>query len=534
MYLIENSEDRANIKIWEETYLYELIDHKRIFSSKEAKSIYLQLLHAGAIPELGHNYDWATLCIGYCLIKGIALDKNRLRSPPDSKGFEISSFKTCFQDYSHLWLAVLSENLFILNEAKDGQSTKDDLYNYIQALWHTGAVELMEFWEKCQAFKSDSHLEARQEFLEELAQLAYNNTINDQFALRADVSILPERGEIQQLQNRINNALLKSQIQVKSIEFATHGVRYDIFKLRLNTHVDLKRRHEQICSALGIEPSNLQITPSYDNEPFTYLIKILRESSQWKNLDRQLYERSINDFENSERFILPICIGVDEKSNAVFEDLAKAPHLMVAGATGSGKSVCVRTIVHSLFDLKQPSVTIEVTILDPKQGVDYKQDFHNKANLIIDINEMHDFLNKMVNEMEDRYTVLQVSNAHNISKYNSMQDVAPMSYHIIIIDELADLVDSNKEVEEQLVRLAQKARASGIHLILSTQRPDSATFSGRLRSNIPSRIACRVLRSSESNIILGEAGAEQLIGSGDHLVKWDGSFQTRFLHGFNL
>ncbi|MFC3873459.1 hypothetical protein [Neisseria musculi] len=146
---------------------------KRIISSEEAKKIRKELNSAGALPPFDGHFDWAMLCIGYCFAKGFTDSLGKLISAPNAKGTEIASFQTCFQDYSRLWLVILSDALFRLNP--DKKVDKDDLYALIHSLWHTGAVELENLWEGCKRFKPDDELAARQIFLNELTDLAVKN-----------------------------------------------------------------------------------------------------------------------------------------------------------------------------------------------------------------------------------------------------------------------------------------------------------------------------------------------------------------------
>lgn len=147
-----------------------------------------------------------------------------------------------------------------------------------------------------------------------------------------------------------------------------------------------------------------------------------------------------------------------------------------------------------------------------------------------DYDEMHQFLLDCVDEMEQRYSLI---NQHGVQKLSQLPEHLRPRYRVIVIDELSNLLSNRPNIADPLNKLAEKARASGIHLIVSTQRPDSNILDGKLRSNLPSRIALSVQKSTESKIILDETGAEKLLGKGDRLVRWNGS-QTYFLHGFDI
>lgn len=513
---------------WDTEYYHELMD-KRIISSRKAKEIRDELSHAGVLPHLGNNYDWAVLCIAYCFVKGWVVKPNKLLNAEDTKGLEIPSFKTCFQDYARLWLALLSDALF---EAKQGESCKkEDLYTYIQDLWHTGAVELSNLWEGCKNYKPDDDLAARQAFIKELSDLAIKTAktfpggavkdSNRHFVAEGS----PETG------NRLKSALTQADINIKELEFLSTGVRYDIYRLRLHKYTELEKSHEAICSALGVENAALYINRCTNDEPFAYDLKWLRPQETWQHLGADAFGKALQQCE--EKLALPVCVGVDEQGKPRFEDLAEAPHVLIGGTTGSGKSVFVRTLLRSLFDLSKGQDKLEVAILDPKK-VDY-QIFENEEDLweerILDnYDDMYEFLQDCVQESENRYEIMK---EHRVTKLAQLPESVRPRYRVIVVDEVANLCDNHAYIEKQLTLLAEKARASGIHLVLSTQRPDAATFKGRLRSNLPSRIALKVQKHTESKIILDEEGAENLLGKGDHLVKWN-SGKTYFLHGFDL
>lgn len=524
MYQLNTTEE------WDTDYFHTLMSEKRIFSSKEAKDIRSKLTSAGALPYLNNNFDWAMLCIGYSLAKGLTEQPQRLIVAPTTQGgIEIPSFQTCFQEHARLWLVVLSDTLFKLHPGK--AVTKDDLYQLIHTLWHTGAVELNHLWEKCKHFKQEDHLAARQAFLNELAEIAVTNAgtgFSGKFDNNTDSSgqKQPENQE-----TRLRRAFDRLSIPVSEISFLHSGARYDIYRLRLGRYTDLDRHHLGLCSELGVQTEALHITPCHNGESHAYDLKLLRDEQYWYKLGSKKFSDALESY--AEDYTLPVCLGIDEYGVPRFEDLAQAPHLLIGGTTGSGKSVFVRTLLRSLFDLNRGLDKMEVAILDPKK-VDYLV-FENEEDLweerIIDnYEEMYQFLADSVSEAENRYLLMK---QHGVQKISQLPESVRPRYRIIVIDELANLKKQHDGIEKQLIQLAEKARASGLHLILSTQRPDAQTFDGTLRSNLPSRIALKVQKATESKIILDETGAEQLLGKGDHLVKWNGN-PTFFLHGFEL
>lgn len=217
---------------------------------------------------------------------------------------------------------------------------------------------------------------------------------------------------------------------------------------------------------------------------------------------------------------LGICLGIDPVGQPVAFDLAKAPHLLIAGTTNSGKSVALHAIICSLLS-KHAAETLQFCLIDPKQV-----EFSSYKDLpcllgdgpITDMEAAKHCLDDIVANMGARETRLAELGFKNIGEWRRQRTDAP-PYLVVCVEELADLIMQYPEAEVPLVRLAQKGRASGIHLVLATQRPDSVTLSGLLRTNVPSRIALTVQKASESRIILDDSGAELLLGQGDALVK---------------
>ena len=216
---------------------------------------------------------------------------------------------------------------------------------------------------------------------------------------------------------------------------------------------------------------------------------------------------------------LTASIGKDLNNNEIAVDLLKAPHLLVAGATGSGKSCILNNIISSLA-LKYNKDYYKTILIDIKQ-VEFIQ-FANIPQLatpiITNVEKAIDILNKMCVIMQHRYDILSSNGCRNIQEYNAKSDDT-MCYYSIVIDELADLFIQSPDIELIICRLAQLGRAAGIHLILATQRPDRETITGRLKVNIPSRLALTVSSVYDSRIILDQVGAEKLTGCGDFILK---------------
>lgn len=243
---------------------------------------------------------------------------------------------------------------------------------------------------------------------------------------------------------------------------------------------------------------------------------------------------------------LPMCLGCTVSNEVFIADLTKMPHLLVAGATGKGKSVGLNAIITSLLYKKGPS-ELKFVLVDPKRVefsvyADLEQYYFAKAPgedkaIITDTDRVIKTLNCLVQEMEDRYKVFEEVRVRNVSDYNDMwrrelrevrdehgnRKYEYMPYIVGIIDEFSDMImTAGKEVETPLVRIAQKARAVGIHMIIATQRPSSKVITGLIKGNFPGRIAFAVAQRIDSQIIIDRTGAQQLIGRGDMLFQIDG------------
>ena len=216
---------------------------------------------------------------------------------------------------------------------------------------------------------------------------------------------------------------------------------------------------------------------------------------------------------------LPIALGEDTAGEPVASDLSSLPHLLIAGATGSGKSVCINTIVASLL-MTCPPDKLRMLMVDPKRVelTPFNGIPHLVTPVIVDADHVLVVLKAAQNEMLRRYKKLEAVGARNLEAYNRKAS-EHMPFFVIIIDELADLMMAAAyEVEQALVRLAQLGRATGIHLILATQRPSVNVVTGLLKANIPARVAFAVASQVDSRVILDAVGAEKLLGKGDALL----------------
>jgi len=235
--------------------------------------------------------------------------------------------------------------------------------------------------------------------------------------------------------------------------------------------------------------------------------------------------------------VLPMFLGKDASGEPLVEDLVKMPHMLIAGTTGSGKSVCINSIIMSWLFLKRPD-EVKLILVDPKMvELSMFGDIpHLACPVVTEMNRAAAILDWAVRKMEERYELFRASGVRDIGSFNALTEEEkrerlqpendledakiPKSvpYVVFIIDELADLMMTNKEVEQAIVRIAQKARAVGIHLILATQRPQANVVTGLIKSNMPCRISFKVSSGMDSRIVLDAKGAELLLGQGDMML----------------
>ena len=216
---------------------------------------------------------------------------------------------------------------------------------------------------------------------------------------------------------------------------------------------------------------------------------------------------------------LAFALGEDAGGASLVLDLAAMPHLLIAGATGSGKSVCINSLVASLL-MTRPPDQLRMIMVDPKRVelTPFNGIPHLVTPVIVEPDEVQPALRGLINEMTRRYKMMEDLGVRNIAGYNA-KSPEPMSFLVLIVDELADLMmTGGLEVEQQLVRLAQLGRAAGIHMVLATQRPSVKVVTGLLKANVPARVAFAVASQVDSRVILDSGGAEALMGKGDLLL----------------
>ena len=257
---------------------------------------------------------------------------------------------------------------------------------------------------------------------------------------------------------------------------------------------------------------------------------------------------------------LPIVLGKDIAGTSVVADISKMPHLLVAGTTGSGKSVCINTLIMSLIYKRTPE-EVRMIMVDPKllELSVYEDIPHLLTPVVTDMKKAANALHWCIGEMDRRFQMMAAVGVRNLGSYNSkvaaaikkgkpladpLFEIDPempeapvptlekLPYIVVIVDELADLMMiTKKKIEEVIIRIAQRARAAGIHLVLATQRPSVDVVTGLMKANVPSRIAFQVSSRADSRVILDEMGAEQLLGQGDMLFMPPGTAYPERVHG---
>ena len=286
--------------------------------------------------------------------------------------------------------------------------------------------------------------------------------------------------------------------------------------------------------ALALAVNNLRIEAPIAGKSLVG-IEIPNKKKSQVRLKQILQTKAFSDFKDP----LPVVIGKDVTGNDIIYSLAKMPHLLVAGATGSGKSVWINSMLISLFYRYSPR-DLQLILVDMKR-VElklYEGVPHLLCNVITDAEKAINALKWVLLEMENRYKLLEEFGKRNIADYNQFatkQRLTILPYLIFVIDELGDLMMLAKsEVEPIIVRLTQMSRAVGIHLVLGTQRPDTQVVTGLIKANVPSRIAFAVASQIDSRVILDKSGAEKLLGQGDGLFISPQNIQPVRFQGANV
>jgi S-DNA-T family DNA segregation ATPase FtsK/SpoIIIE len=230
-----------------------------------------------------------------------------------------------------------------------------------------------------------------------------------------------------------------------------------------------------------------------------------------------------DEYYNSKR--LTVAIGKQMDYTNVLADVSKMPHMLVAGTTGSGKSIFMHQLIVSLL-INHNTKNLQLYLVDPKMAEFPIYGALRNCKVVSTPQGAIDLLNSLCSEMDRRYLLLSRVGYRDIDSYNKFHTDKPMKHVVVFIDELAELIlTSKKKVETSIARLAQKARACGIHLVVATQRPDRTVVTGLIKSNIPVKACLKVNSNIDSRIVLDRSGAEKLVGKGDMLYLGDGMIE---------
>jgi DNA segregation ATPase FtsK/SpoIIIE, S-DNA-T family len=329
---------------------------------------------------------------------------------------------------------------------------------------------------------------------------------------------------------------LESALQQYRIEGEVVGIDsgpvITLFEVRLAPGTKVSRLSAVSSDlARALKAQNIRIVPNMAGKDTVGI-----EVPNLKKERVRLKELMANLGDNCRKMKLPMFLGKDASGNPLIQDLSTMPHMLLAGTTGSGKSVCMNAIIMSFLFTKRPD-ELKLVLVDPKmvEMAMFKNIPHLMCPVVTEMSKAAAILEWAVTKMDERYELLAEAGVRDIGGYNDLgwdelkERMEPateeeearipkkLPFMVFVIDELADLMMTNKEVESSIVRISQKARAVGIHLILATQRPQANVVTGLIKSNMPCRIAFKVASGMDSRIVLDQKGGELLLGQGDML-----------------
>lgn len=429
-------------------------------------------------------------------------------------------------------------------EEEDEESEEDDATTKPVAAAKAGIRKLMNKAAPSLRINKTEEKDERKEVIEQLNEASLQDDNRD-YQL-PDIDLLIE-GEDVSFDNQEKEVRRKARIlektfqnfgfQVKVVEIETGPVIAQ-YEIELEAGLRLARitgLADDLAIALRV-PSVRIVAPIPGKN--TVGIEVPNEERQVVRL------REVMDETNGriKKMRIPLFLGKDVSGNPLTVDLSTLPHLLIAGRTGTGKSVCLNAIISSILMTRRPD-EVRMLMIDPKmvELSGYRTLPHLMHPVVTDMRKAEAILAWAVDKMEERYELLARAGVRHISGYNQLgeeellerlelsdeeRDSVPMHlpYIVIVADEMADLMmTAGKEVEQHIIRLAQKSRAVGIHLILATQKPTVDVITGLIKSNLPARIAFQVASRTDSRVVLDEMGADKLLGNGDMLFLWPGT-----------
>ena len=484
-------------------------------SSREADTIGKELKKLIGAES---NYEIIRLALGCSL----GLDSFP-ETAPDAKGSIIKGLQLFGDEAScnYLWIGMLGE---VLRRRSEESLTLEALQKLVRDHWHRGILLLERYREETGGdFKA---------FVDVLVRKA--NLPEQSDAMLSSTDMAADCTDAKQLDEAARNTLLQHLRTVgvnAEIRETLAGPRINRYKLFLSKATDrktLESHLDELGFSLGIGNA-LSLTDA--REPKTCFLDLPRPIEEWQAVDAAHFKRATAVFDLN-AMLLPVSPGVGIDGKPLTFDLAAMPHLLLGGTTGSGKSVCLNALLLSLLSYAEQR-PLRFALIDPKQVEfsawrGHRQLFREVAT---DTAAATHLLETLVDEMNARYERFSALGVKDLAAARHKGEQA--EWIVLAVDELADLVMQDKANEALLIRLAQKSRAAGIHMILATQRPDANTFAGALRTNCPARIALRVSRASESKIIMDEPGAERLQGAGDMIFRGGDGSAIR-AHSYNI
>ena len=411
-----------------------------------------------------------------------------------------------------------------------GEILNDDVLAHTPIQFEEGEPEIYDYDED---ITEKSHEEDQQDDIDEDVEVNFTPKESFDYKLPTINLFAPDKPKNQSKEKKI----VRGNIKILEETFASFGIRATVERAEIGpsvTKYEVKPavgvRVNRISNlsddlALALAAKDVRIEAPI---PGKSLVGIEVPNSEIATVTfRELWEQSKTD----DKKLLEIPLGKAVNGSVRTFDLAKMPHLLVAGSTGSGKSVAVNGIIASILMKARPD-EVKFMMVDPKmvELSVYNDIPHLLIPIVTNPRKASRALQKVVDEMENRYELFSKVGARNIAGYNAKvaeynasqpeYKQIPLPLIVVIVDELADLMMvASKEVEDAIIRLGQKARAAGIHMILATQRPSVDVISGLIKANVPSRIAFAVSSGTDSRTILDENGAEKLLGRGDMLFK---------------
>ena len=447
----------------------------------------------------------ARLAIGRSLSMGVFSNEEGL----DARGLEIPASSLFTQDDVPIWIGLIVSHALVHNGEKI--DSMELFRTAVRKHWHRGTSLLIEDWQDCDK-NFDKFLMTLINRRTELIDGHLKKIAEDQEPV---VEVEKPKDISQQLIKALSDIGVASA-EVKDLVHGPRVTRYKIFLRDVNQLDKLRKGIERLSLTLSIHKTMPSLI--HGDEPKTVFLDIPRPKPAWKHISFDKLREWIStlEYKPDQLIVFP---GVDVMGNPYPINLVEAPHLLVGGATGQGKSVCLHALILSLIMTQRPSA-LKLSLIDPKQvefSVYRGIKFLYANEVATGVTAARERIFDLIEEMDNRYKTFKDANVTNIFEAHNAGIAIPNI--VVFIDEFADLVIRDRDLENHIIRLAQMARAAGIHLVLATQRPDAQTFSGLIRSNIPSRIALTVQKSSESKIILDETGAENLLGAGDMLIR---------------